>query len=525
MAPGSLYLLSEALGRTGANALPYGDDFKFAVRQQVQEVLTEIPSLKVKVDDYTHHTGRTQSLLLLEGTIPMYYQTVKYNIPVAVWLPEQFPLAPPIVYVVPTPDMMIKPGHSVVDPSGSVASLYLENWLYPGSNLRILAEDMSICFGSDPPLFTKPPGWTPDGAHKPGLRPSPSPRPLPAVTAGGPAPQPVPPPPPPTSEPEPFHNPLVQGATSRLQSLSMGTSPRPASSATPPPPVPASGFGSTGFWAGPASPPPPPPAAQASSSGYGAAPAAARPAPRPPPPPSSAEAEATAAALAAAFRSAAAIELQRRLAASLGARRAALAAQLEEATGAARQLAARRASLAAGVARLQAERLALDATAHELAAAGAALARWLADAEARGARGAGAPDAAIVPADDLSAAALAVQAQDLATEDALYVLDGLLNRGGIAPEAYLKQVRSLCRQQFMLRALGNKIAAAQEGARGARVSPPRAPPNASGSARDLAAAASGYLSDAVAMPLGDGWANTGILSNPLVGSQAQQRGR
>ncbi|RMZ52781.1 hypothetical protein APUTEX25_000900 [Auxenochlorella protothecoides] len=113
MAPGSLYLLSEALGRTGANALPYGDDFKFAVRQQVQEVLT----------------------------------TVKYNIPVAVWLPEQFPLAPPIVYVVPTPDMMIKPGHSVVDPSGSVASLYLENWLYPGSNLRILAE---VASGLDP---------------------------------------------------------------------------------------------------------------------------------------------------------------------------------------------------------------------------------------------------------------------------------------------------------------------------------------------------------------------------------------
>lgn len=71
---------------------------------------------------------------------PPQAQTVKYNIPVAVWLPEQFPLAPPIVYVVPTPDMMIKPGHSVVDPSGSVASLYLENWLYPGSNLRILAE-------------------------------------------------------------------------------------------------------------------------------------------------------------------------------------------------------------------------------------------------------------------------------------------------------------------------------------------------------------------------------------------------
>ncbi len=49
----------------------------------------------------------------------MYYQGVKYNIPVAIWLPEQYPLAAPLVYVVPTPDMVIKPRHSFVDPSGT----------------------------------------------------------------------------------------------------------------------------------------------------------------------------------------------------------------------------------------------------------------------------------------------------------------------------------------------------------------------------------------------------------------------
>lgn len=61
---------------------------------------------------------RTLELLLAEGTVPMYYQSVKYNIPVAVWLPERYPLAPPLVYVVPTPDMVIKPRHSFVDASG-----------------------------------------------------------------------------------------------------------------------------------------------------------------------------------------------------------------------------------------------------------------------------------------------------------------------------------------------------------------------------------------------------------------------
>ena len=47
------------------------------------------------------------------------YQGVKYNIPVAVWLPERYPLAAPLVYVVPTPDMVIKPRHSFVDASGA----------------------------------------------------------------------------------------------------------------------------------------------------------------------------------------------------------------------------------------------------------------------------------------------------------------------------------------------------------------------------------------------------------------------
>lgn len=57
-----------------------------------------------------------------------------------VWLPEQFPLAAPIVYVEPTSEMMVKPGHPFVEPSGLVSSLYLDNWLFPGSSLRILAE-------------------------------------------------------------------------------------------------------------------------------------------------------------------------------------------------------------------------------------------------------------------------------------------------------------------------------------------------------------------------------------------------
>ena len=56
---------------------------------------------------------------------------MKYNIPVSIWLPEGYPRHPPIMYVLPTPDMIIKPHHSFVDASGVVSSPYVRNWIYP----------------------------------------------------------------------------------------------------------------------------------------------------------------------------------------------------------------------------------------------------------------------------------------------------------------------------------------------------------------------------------------------------------
>ena len=68
---------------------------------------------KVPAETNTH-------LLRADGTIPIFYQGVKYNIPLKMFLPEGFPSQPPICYVQPTPNMIIKPGHTMVDGSGMV---------------------------------------------------------------------------------------------------------------------------------------------------------------------------------------------------------------------------------------------------------------------------------------------------------------------------------------------------------------------------------------------------------------------
>ena len=65
----------------------------------------------------------------------------------------------------------------------------------------------------------------------------------------------------------------------------------------------------------------------------------------------------------------------------------------------------------------------------------------------------------------------------------------------------LLQVRALCRRQFFVRALGNKVAACQHAHhRGAP-------------ARPLGASSPGQQH--VQMPQGDSWSNTGILGAPF----------
>eukprot|EP00897_Mesotaenium_endlicherianum_P001066 jgi/Mesen1/10960/ME000096S10543 len=152
----TMQFLNSVLSQRGPNALPYEEDLKFMIRQQVGVVIQEFPGLQVKPAQFTHNDGRAVTLLQCEGTIPMMYQGVKYNIPVTAWLLEGFPRAAPLLYVNPTRDMLIKPRHAFVDASGLVNIPYLREWLYPRSSLVDLVQTCSVMFGQEPPLFSRP---------------------------------------------------------------------------------------------------------------------------------------------------------------------------------------------------------------------------------------------------------------------------------------------------------------------------------------------------------------------------------
>ena len=104
---------------------------------------------------YHFPNGVKQELVALTGTIPVNYKGNTYNIPVAIYIPNDYPYSPPICYVKPTADMMIKQGRHV-DASGKVYLPYLSDWKNDQSDLLGVIQVMIIVFGESPPVYQKP---------------------------------------------------------------------------------------------------------------------------------------------------------------------------------------------------------------------------------------------------------------------------------------------------------------------------------------------------------------------------------
>ena len=449
-------------------------------------------------DPFTHNDGRTTRLLRAEGTVPIYYQGVKYNIPVKMFLPEGFPRAGPICYVTPTANMIIKPGHGLVDGGGLVRRDPSGEWRYPASALADFAKNLADAFGVEPPLFAKPPGYE---AH-----PSP-PAPQERADAyarntrgeyrheaaaengdarGAPVPyrgrgQPPPPPP-----PGPGTREHSRPGASRYPSPPR--SPRVVSQ-YPPQPGAQHGHAQHGHGppppAGAYPPPPPPPASARGAEAYGGYPGGAHPQPPPgvsgsrPAPTTHArggtshDGDANGRSLAeATFKSRASKALTSKLKRELAVLQTTAAAEAERLLGVQAELARRREALEAGLREMRAERARWEGRVGTLRAATVQSEEWLVERARRTNGGAGAAtdatdatktgseavsrkercDAAFAEEDDVSRQLLRAVAKDAALEDAMDALDEGLDKGVLKLPEWLRATRKLSKEQFMARA-------------------------------------------------------------------------
>jgi len=97
-----------------------------------------------------------QPLFNLMGTIPVIIKANRYNIPIRMWIPVEYPYRPPMVYVTPAAGMSISPNHPNVNAQGVVFMPYLQSWNPATHNLLPLVQAMAQIFSQRTPVYSAP---------------------------------------------------------------------------------------------------------------------------------------------------------------------------------------------------------------------------------------------------------------------------------------------------------------------------------------------------------------------------------
>jgi ubiquitin-protein ligase len=116
--------------------------------QDIEETLRQCPSLLPAIAVRRFEDGREQRLVVLRGTVPIFYRGVQYNIPMDFWLPAAYPAEPPVLYVVPTRHMQIVPMHPHVGSTGRVYLPGLVTWNASESRLHFIVAEVSLLHSS-----------------------------------------------------------------------------------------------------------------------------------------------------------------------------------------------------------------------------------------------------------------------------------------------------------------------------------------------------------------------------------------
>jgi ESCRT-I complex subunit TSG101 len=99
--------------------------------------------------------GQTTTVLVLQGTIAMYFRGNTYQLLVDVYLPAAYPNRPPVCFVRLADNMYLKENHRHVGSDGKVYLPYLHEWRNHDHNLVELVVAMSSVFSADPPVFSR----------------------------------------------------------------------------------------------------------------------------------------------------------------------------------------------------------------------------------------------------------------------------------------------------------------------------------------------------------------------------------
>lgn len=123
-------------------------------RKDIENVIKHFRALKPRLERYTYPNGVSKELICLDGTIPVTFREATYNIPIGIFISDNYPIEAPICYVRPTRDMTIKTSR-LVDGSGLVDLPYLRQWNKNTSDISSAIQVMQLLFGQACPVYQK----------------------------------------------------------------------------------------------------------------------------------------------------------------------------------------------------------------------------------------------------------------------------------------------------------------------------------------------------------------------------------
>eukprot|EP01117_Protostelium_nocturnum_P005651 TRINITY_DN2040_c0_g1_i5.p1 TRINITY_DN2040_c0_g1~~TRINITY_DN2040_c0_g1_i5.p1 ORF type:complete len:638 (+),score=199.96 TRINITY_DN2040_c0_g1_i5:86-1999(+) len=137
------------------------------VKRDIYNLTRNSKTLTPKEDTFVKNDGTSQLLILLDGTIPIQFDGNVYQIPVNLWIPLNYPFSPPLCYVIPSKDLVLKQEHQNVDADGKCFVSYTNQWKSDSCDLLGVSYSLSTVFSKDPPLYKKPQSSLPPLIHPP----------------------------------------------------------------------------------------------------------------------------------------------------------------------------------------------------------------------------------------------------------------------------------------------------------------------------------------------------------------------
>ncbi|OMP11722.1 hypothetical protein COLO4_03716 [Corchorus olitorius] len=150
--------METALFATSPYALSYSDSKqKWLILRHLLSLIQEYPSFRPSTDKFMHNDGTEVNLLCASGCVHVAATSAAPPIPLVIWIHENYPQKPPLVFVSLDPVNPIHRHHPFVDTSGVTSPPYILTWKFPSCNLSGLLRNLVQLFSYDHPFSDSPP--------------------------------------------------------------------------------------------------------------------------------------------------------------------------------------------------------------------------------------------------------------------------------------------------------------------------------------------------------------------------------